>query len=184
MRTFFIFALCFAGATGDSYAQLFKCLSPEGKTSYQAAPCASNDKESSFDLRIHGPTTAKQNDGTPLTKHVELTDASVVQVGPNKNGFLHFELRPKWTNNNSKPVTIYYKTYFYDHADVELHVDSRFKEMNPSGSSTARQVLATFNAGKHNSFDYTKVRKMEIRYKIKGDETERVLKNLQLNKSS
>jgi len=173
----------------NANAELFKCTNSNNKITYQATHCRGTDVKSDT-ITIKSPSSVQEQEipsslggnNTPSTQLVDLKEAAVIQDGPNKSGFVSLTLRAKWANGNPRHVTIYYKTYFYDRANTELYVDSRFRELDANTTSVSPQVLATFEGKGRDQFDYTKINHIGIKYTLKEDETERAIKSVPLKK--
>lgn len=163
---------------------LFKCVDPSGKSSFQDQPCSQSDKESPLVLKTY-PTEPKKEveklDG--LIAKITLERADILQIGPKPSStFVYFTLRPRWVNNNASKVKIDYFVRFFDAAGVELYVDSRFKELLPSSSSTVPQVLATFEGKRSDNFSYKDVRKVSITYRVSDEKAERKFEDVKVVK--
>lgn len=163
----------------------YKCTDSNGRNSYQEQPCKSGTKQQTIAIErnLNQPQPTPSLTNASATSLIVLEKAEIFQEGPNPaSGFTSFTLRAQWTNRNKTKVRVNYKVRFLDSKGVELYVDSRYRDIEASSSTTAPQVLATFNGKPSDSFKYKDASSATITFTAQDEKEEKVLEKIRINR--
>ena len=161
-----------------------KCKDASGRVIYQEAACDMAASGSRLKVWKDGgeETSTTESKGAQHIDLVDLQEATIVILHRKSSGFSSLTLRPKWKNDNSKKVRVHYRTQFFDSSKTEIGVDRRFKDLDERSTSTTTQVLGASDGGASSKFDYTKLSRAVISYRVDKDRTEKTFANVTLKR--
>ena len=162
-----------------------KCKDSAGNVTYQEAACDTAASQSNIKVWKNGlePSEGQFRGASKDTGAISLItlDEAVIFILQRKDRpFVSFTLHPKWRNDNTKKVRVFYRTQFLDSFGTEIGVDKRGKDLDATSASTATQVLATCHGSASDRFDYKKLSRAVISYRADSDKTEKTFSNVTL----